>query len=517
MAAGGHRYIIKRQPPPPMTIQRFHDESLDQYSYLVTEGRDAIAIDPGRRVQPYLDYLAERKLHLRAIVMTHTPGTFASGWAELRAITKAEMVGAGTYHFHGEGTFREAGRATMIPFGDGSHLQTQLTPGYTADSICALAIDSDRKVHAIFSGGTLLNMGAGYPLPRPDDKNPLHGKQTYAKEEYTSIHKVVAGFDDRATVYSSFGEDAHFSKMGDATHGHFNLTEAKDENPVFQKKNEQAFVDWLLEDYPFVPVYVKGCLQHNREGYPSWADALTPFGELLPEEHRPPVQTQERVVEAHDNVVILEETETVATDATHPRDVGVPTGRVPIVGEDPLVIDTRDAADFKAGHAPGAVNIQADGPFALWLGTIVRPGESFRVLVDDREAAYQVAQSVAKIGYDSQLMRADRYDTLGLDVREPILDLDDFRDNYTGRFTIVDVRPPRIAKTDTRFYGALNVPIYEFRERWAEIPQDRPIVVHCGGGYQSAIAASLLRRRVDPAVIVYDLGEQITDFEGAES
>jgi rhodanese-related sulfurtransferase len=501
-----------------MTVQRFHDETLDQYSYLVTDGHDAIAIDPGRRVQPYLDYLGEHKLHLRAIVMTHTPGAFASGWAELRTATGAEMVGASTYHFHGEGTFREAGRATMIPFGEGCHLQTQLTPGYTADSICALAIDADRKVHAIFTGGTLLNMGAGYPLPRPGDKNPLHGPQTYAKQEYTSIHKIIGGFDDRATVYSGFGEDAHFAKMGDHTHSHFNLTEAKDESSVFKKKNEKEFTDWLTEDYPFVPAYVNGCQQQNPEGYPSWADAMTPFGPLLPEAHRPPVRTEERVVEAHDNVVILEETETaVATDATHPRDVGVPTGRVPIGGEEVLLIDTRDAADFREGHAPGAINIQRNGPFALWLGTIVRPGESFRLLVDqDEDAAYALAEGVAKIGYDAQLMAVDRFDTPPGTVTEPILDTDDFRDNYTGRFTIVDVRPPKPAKTDTRFYGAINVPIYELRDRWAEIPQDRPIVVHCGGGYQSAIGAGILRRHVAPEVVVYDLGEEIKKFEGSE-
>jgi rhodanese-related sulfurtransferase len=497
-----------------MTVQRFHDESIDQYSYLVADGKEAIAIDPSRRVQPYLDYLNEHQLRLRAIVMTHLPGAFASGWAELREATGAEMGGASAYKFHGEGVYREAGRATMIPFGEGSHIQTQLTPGYTADSICALAIDGDGKVHGIFTGATLLNLGAGYPLPRPTDKNPLHGPKTYAKEEYTSINKTIAGFDERATVYAGFGEDAHFSKMGDANHAHFNLNEARDESPVFQK-NESEFVTWITEDYPPVPAYVTGCLERNPTGYPSWTDAMTPFGSLLPEEHRPPVRTEERVVEAHDNVVILEETETVATDATHSRDVGVPTGRVPIIGEETLLIDTRPATDFKAGHAPGAINVQEDGPFAVWLGSIVRPGESFRVLVDDEDAAYNVADGIAKIGYDSQLMQADRFDALGLDVREPILDVDDFRDNYTGRFTIVDVRPPEPAKTDTRFYGAINVPVYELRDRWAEIPQDRPIVVHCGGGYHSAIGASILRRHVEPGVVVYDLGDHIKDFEGS--
>jgi rhodanese-related sulfurtransferase len=40
--------------------------------------------------------------------------------------------------------------------------------------------------------------------------------------------------------------------------------------------------------------------------------------------------------------------------------------------------------------------------------------------------------------------------------------------------------------------GSVNIPLTHLRERLAEVPQDRPVVVHCEGGYRSAIAASLL-------------------------
>lgn len=490
-----------------MTIQRFHDEVHDQYSYLVADGDEAIAIDPGRKVQPYLDYLEDKKLRLVAIAMTHLPGAFASGWAELREVTGAEMIGTTKYHFHGEGNYRQAGRATMLPFGDGCNLQTQLTPGYTADSICLLAIDSDRKVHGIFTGGLLLNMGSSYPLPRPGDKNPLHNQRTYAKEEFESIDSIVRGFDDRATVYSEFGEDAHFSKMGDSTHGHFNLTEAQSESPVFEQESADAFADWLLEDAPFVPAYVTGCLEGNREGYPTWEQAMAPFRGMLPEEASATKITRETVVEDRGNVVILEEQEdTLTAPASAPE-------RIPIVGEDAVVIDTRDAADFKAGHAPSALNIQADGPFALWLGAIVQPHESFTVLIDSDEHAYTVAEGIAKIGYDKQLMHVDRWNDAPDNLMEQPLDLEDFRENHVGHYTVVDVRPPKQAIEDTRFYGAINVPVWELRKRWKEIPQDRPIVVHCGGGYQSAIGASILRKELGAVIPVHDLGKKIEDFE----
>jgi len=35
--------------------------------------------------------------------------------------------------------------------------------------------------------------------------------------------------------------------------------------------------------------------------------------------------------------------------------------------------------------------------------------------------------------------------------------------------------------------------------RLGEIPRDRPVVVHCAGGYRSSIAASVLQRAGIPA------------------
>ena len=368
-----------------MTIQRFHDEINDQYSYLITEKGEAIAVDPSRNVHRYLEYLNERQLKLVAIAMTHRPGTFASGWAELREKTLATMIGASTYRFHGEGGYVEAGRATMFPFGNGSHLQTQPTPGFTADSVCLLAIDQERKVEGIFTGGALLYDGVGYPLPRPEDKNPLHGPKTYTKEMYTTLTKHIRGFAPKATIYAGFGEDAHFSKMAGSRHSQFNLKEAQSESPVFNQKDETAFENWVMEDYPFVPAYIEGCLNKNQDGYQSWAKALYPFSDLLPEEHRGEALRLPG-----------------GTDPASPQNLLLD-------GEEVLLIDTRNADDFSTGHEPGAFNIQADGPFALALGSVVRPGEVFQVIIENEEKTFELAQAIAKIGYDEQMHGASKY------------------------------------------------------------------------------------------------------------
>jgi rhodanese-related sulfurtransferase len=44
-----------------------------------------------------------------------------------------------------------------------------------------------------------------------------------------------------------------------------------------------------------------------------------------------------------------------------------------------------------------------------------------------------------------------------------------------------------------RIAGSVNIPLNRLAERSGELPHDRPIVVHCGTGYRSSIATSLLQ------------------------
>jgi hydroxyacylglutathione hydrolase len=43
--------------------------------------------------------------------------------------------------------------------------------------------------------------------------------------------------------------------------------------------------------------------------------------------------------------------------------------------------------------------------------------------------------------------------------------------------------------------GSINIPLNHLAERAQELPEDRPLLVHCAGGYRSSIGASLLRQR----------------------
>ena len=54
--------------------------------------------------------------------------------------------------------------------------------------------------------------------------------------------------------------------------------------------------------------------------------------------------------------------------------------------------------------------------------------------------------------------------------------------------------PGRVGPAGGHIAGAVNIPLTHLAERIGELPAGRPVVVHCEGGYRSAIAASLLQK-----------------------
>ncbi len=58
--------------------------------------------------------------------------------------------------------------------------------------------------------------------------------------------------------------------------------------------------------------------------------------------------------------------------------------------------------------------------------------------------------------------------------------------------TLIDIRNPG-EREQGAIPGAIHLPLAQLRDNLAEVPRDKPIVVHCAGGWRSSVAASLLR------------------------
>ena len=76
---------------------------------------------------------------------------------------------------------------------------------------------------------------------------------------------------------------------------------------------------------------------------------------------------------------------------------------------------------------------------------------------------------------------------------EPSASVPRWRPNAAGAATVVDVRTPH-EREEGAIAGSLVVPLTQLEQRLGEMPRDRPLIVHCAGGYRSSIAASVLKR-----------------------
>jgi hydroxyacylglutathione hydrolase len=183
-----------------------------------------------------------------------------------------------------------------------------------------------------------------------------------------------------------------------------------------------------------------------------------------------------------------------------PQPPRVAPGRLSsLMEERALVVDLRPAAEFAAGHVPGTLNIPLNKSFTAWAGWLLPYDHDFFLLADGAERTSEAVRDLATIGLDRVAGVFDRealpawtaagcpLATVGETGPAELARL-----LKEGSVTALDVRT-RAEWEAGHIPGVANIPLGELPDRYAEIPQGRPIVVHCQGGSRSAIAASLLQ------------------------
>ncbi len=229
-------------------------------------------------------------------------------------------------------------------------------------------------------------------------------------------------------------------------------------NWALGQEDEDAFVEQVLAGQPEPPRYFGEMKRINRDGPP-----------LLGGLPRP-----ERVAE-HRLADLLE-------------DLAV-------------VVDTRSAPDFAAGHVPGTLSIPFNKSFPTWAGALLPYDRDLYLLVEDTrpEGVERVIESLVLIGLDrvrgyfgpeALTLWTSEGRSLG---RVPQLSVDGLVDQKPELF-ILDVRG-RSEWESGHLAGATLIPLAELPDRIGEIPNNQPVEVHCEGGGRSAIAASYLRAR----------------------
>lgn len=443
-----------------MQVKQFYDDDLAHASYAIESNGEMAIIDPARDPEPYYNFAAELKAKIVAVIETHPHADFVSSHREINKKTGAtiyvsEMVGADYPH-------QGFDQGDEIHLGN-IRLKALNTPGHSPDSISIVATDENGKDRYVFTGDTLFIGDVGRPDLREKAGNMTAKREELARQMYYSTRDILMKLEKDVVVYPAHGAG---SLCGKNLSNELDSTIGKElqQNAALQDMSEEEFVDFLLQDQPFIPKYFAYDVAVNKAGATNFKEAVQKVPKLK--------------------------------DAREMKD-GI------------LIVDSREGEEFKKGHLPGAINLIANGKFETWLGSVVDPEESFYLVAENEKTLDVLIERAAKIGYESSIKGglAQKHFT---EIKAPLLDFSNFQQNPEN-YTVVDIRNPSELQEGKLFANAQHIPLNELRDRAKEIVPTKPVVVHCAGGYRSAAGASILQAQLKQEV--YDLGADVKKFD----
>ena len=442
-----------------MEIIQFEDKNLAHYAYAIISNGQMALVDPARDPQPYYDLAKEKNAEIKAIIETHPHADFISSHKEIHEATGAiiyvsKLLGAGYPHQ----TFDDGDK---IKLGD-VILKSFNTPGHSPDSISIVA-EENGKDHAVFTGDTLFIGDCGRPDLRETAGHLTSQRRDLAKQMFHSLRDKMLPLADNVLVYPAHGAGSLCGK-GLSSANVSTIGTEKASNWCLQQSTEEEFINELLANQPFVPKYFVHSVELNKEGAPNFKESISDvkISDQLPEKL---------------------------------------SGKV--------IIDTRNEGEFKRGYLPGSINLMDDTKFETWLGSIIAPEEKFYLIGESKDVLEVLINRIAKIGYEDQVATAFVANKIsGSQLSE--IDVDQFTKSPDD-YIIVDIRNATEVAQKRIFKNTIDIPLPELRERVGEIPNNKPIVVHCAGGYRSAAGASIIKEVMNGSD-VYDLSYAICNF-----
>lgn len=449
-----------------MKIKQFEDKNLAHYSYAIVSNGQIALIDPSRNPQPYYDFAKEENAIITTIIETHPHADFVSSHLEISKTTGAtiyvsKLLGAEYSH-----QSFDDGDAIVL---GGITLKSINTPGHSPDSISILAINEDLKEEAIFTGDTLFIGDCGRPDLREEAGAITASRADLAKQMYHSLRNKLMTLPNNVKVYPAHGAGSLCGK-GLSAKNSSTIGDEKANNWSLQTMSETDFVNELLADQPFIPKYFPFDVGLNKKGAKNYTISISKV------EKREPITC---------------------------------SGCASSLNPDIAIIDTRPQEQFKRSHLKNAINLMNDTKFETWLGSIVNPDEKFYLIAENDTILNELIERSAKIGYEQQIELAFTVDFGNTEMN--FFDSEELRNNEEA-FTIIDIRNHSEVKTKPIFANTLHIPLYELRERANEIPLNKPILVHCAGGYRSAAGSSIIKSKLNGTSVVYDLSEAVKTF-----
>ncbi|WP_116108525.1 MBL fold metallo-hydrolase [Lewinella sp. IMCC34191] len=455
-----------------MTIEQIYTGCLAQGAYYIANKGEAAIVDPLRSPAPYIKRAKEAGDRIKYIFETHFHADFVSGHLDLAQETGAEIIygpGAKTdYDKH------EAEDGEEFSVGDLT-IKVLHTPGHTLESTTYLLLDKNGRPHAIFTGDTLFIGDVG----RPDlaQKKGALTTEDLAGLLYDSLRRKIMVLPDDVIVYPAHGAgSACGKKMSRETTD--TLGNQKATNYALRKNMTRSeFVAEVTEGLLPPPAYFSENVRMNKAGYDSF-DKVMKRGAV----------------------------------ALSPAKFEAVANR-----EMALILDVRSKEDFVNGFIPNSIFIGLDGSFAPWVGELIPDLQQPILLVTDAGREAETVERLSRVGYDNAL----GYLEGGLAAWEAY-------GGETDRISTIraegfdPLQAPRIldVRKETEFESghlrqSTNLPLANLSQATSELDTDQEYYIHCGSGYRSTIAASMLQSRGFHRIV--NVQDKVADILATES
>jgi hydroxyacylglutathione hydrolase len=445
-----------------MFLRQISDAALAQNAYLIGCQRsgEAAVVDPERDVDRYLEEARRNGLRVTAVVETHIHADYLSGARELMerhgAVAYLPGEGGADWQFewakgHPDARFLRGGdrfRIGNIAF------EAVSTPGHTPEHMSYLVTDmgggADEPM--VFLTGDFLFVG---DVGRPDLLESAAGQagvmEPSARTLYASL-RSMASIADHVQVLPAHGAGSACGKALGAVPISVMGYERRFNAPFREALDgpEDRFVESILSGQPEPPLYFSRMKRDNRLGPALLAEGRLPM----------------------------------------PRRIGV-AELVERMGSSAILDLRADRAAFAERHVRGSLFAPlAGGVLSVVAGCYVKEGRPIVLVVESDSAVDEAVRQLVRIGLD----RVEAW----IPVQEALHD------------AAVTQAYPRISSQDLpagavvldvrgagefaagHVAGAVHIAHTRLAEQLREVPEGKPLYIHCAGGGRAAVAAAYL-------------------------
>jgi hydroxyacylglutathione hydrolase len=431
-----------------MKLQTVKSEGIAHNSYFLSDGDEAVVVDPRRDCHIYKRLAQEECAKIKYVLETHRNEDYVVGSFELQNVTDAEICHSKELPFkYGEHTLSDGETLSV----GNLKIKVLYTPGHTDESLCYAVYNPAQSDDAlmVFTGDTLFVGSVG--------RTDLYGKEAQpdqAEKLYTSIHEKLLPLGNHVIIYPAHGAGSVCGH--DISDQEFSVLGYEKKTNLFLQLNKDAFVKRAISEEMLVPPYFRKMEDYNLNGSPLLRGLAVPEALGLAEfeeEMRQP---------------------------------------------DTIVVDTRMPYAFAGSFIPDSLSIWLDGTSA-YPGWLLNYGQRILFVHERKSDMRMVATRFWRLGFDNMVgflcpgisewqnmgKPLSHVGTLAAPALKSKLEKDDL--------LLVDVREPSEWK-EGYIEGAKRIFFGHLREKAASLPRDKPVAVTCSVGNRSSIGASLLKR-----------------------